>query len=174
MSKIPGSLFASFYLLGMTVLEVSSVNAQSRSVPEVAVVADDNKTYIGSTFTEVEPMHYSFENSVMRARITFLGGDRWKLDLQAKQSLRRVYFPFQSKRTPVASRVSEEIFYYPRLLGLAEKASARDKEWDWGLKMTYPGQLFAPLAILASSSEARMVAATNWPPKVVKPLYAAQ
>ncbi len=154
---------------------VPEVAVVSGSVPEVAVVGDDNKTYIVSSYTTLDAQRFlASENSLVNAMVTFLGDGRWQLDLKAKQHLQRIYFPFQTKRTPVASRVSDEIFYYPRLLGFAEKASARDANWDWGLKFTYPGQLFAPLVVLASSSEARMVAATNWPPKEVKPLYAAE
>ena len=167
-------LFTVLCLVLIAVFGVDRSNAQSRPVPEVGVVADDNKSYFASTYTEVDPLRHSFENSVMKGMVTFLGGDRWKLDLRAKRPLQRIYFPAQSKRSPVAPRVSDEIFYYPRVLGLAEKASARDKDWDWGLKLIYPGQLFAPLVVLASSSEARMVAATNWPPKKVKPLYGAE
>jgi len=184
MGKV-SSLSVASCLLATAVLGVPGSNVEfssgpewavvSGSVPEVAVVGDDNETYVVSSYTKLDAQHFfSSENSLVNAMVTFLGDDRWKLDLQAKQHLRRIYFPAQTKRTPVASRVSDEIFYYPRILGLAEKASARNTDWDWGPKFIYPGQLFAPLVVLASSSEARMVAATNWPPKKVKPLYGAE
>ena len=153
----------------------SRSNVQSGWVPEVAVLGDDGKYYIASSYTRLDDQHYLWsENAVMDVMVTDLGDDRWKLDLRAKRRLRQVYFPFQTMRTPVAPRPSDEIFYYPHILGLAEKASARDKDWDWGPNMVYPGQLFAPLVVLAGSSEARMVAATNWPPKEVTPLYGAE
>ncbi|PYV04223.1 MAG: hypothetical protein DMG10_08610 [Acidobacteria bacterium] len=165
MGKV-SSLSVASCLLATAVLGVPGSNVEfssgpewvvaSGSVPEVAVVGDDNKTYVVSSYTKLDAQHFfSSENSLVNAMVTFLGDDRWKLDLQAKQHLRRIYFPAQTKRTPVASRVSDEIFYYPRILGLAEKASARNTDWDWGPKFIYPGQLFAPLVVLASSSEAK-------------------
>src|ERR1041385_2579727 len=91
---------------------VPEVAVVSGAVPEVAVVGDDNKTYIVSSYTKLDAQHFlSSENSLVNAMVTSLGDDRWQLDLQAKEHVQRVYFPFQTMRTPVASRVSDEIFY---------------------------------------------------------------
>jgi hypothetical protein len=63
----------------------------------------------------------------------------------------------------------DAIVYYPRLLGVAVRASLLT-EWGWQ-GLDYPGPCFAPLVVVADDADARMVAATNWPPRRVSPMY---
>jgi hypothetical protein len=98
---------------------------------------------------------------------------QWSLTLAAKQDIKSVIFPSGSTRHPLDADIGDDVYYYPRLLGIVEPASARnaDGAW-WGLR--YPGEASAPLVVYADADQARMVAATNWPPRDVQPEYAAQ
>ena len=56
---------------------------------------------------------------------------------------------------------------------MTEQAASRNQDWHWW-GQPYPGGRVCPLTVMANDSSARIVAATNWPPKRVIPYYAAQ
>src|SRR5206468_12390787 len=103
MGKV-SSLSVASCLLATAVLGVPGSNVEfssgpewavaSGSVPEVAVVGDDNNTYVVSSYTKLDAQHFfSSEHSLENAMLPFLGDDPCTLHLQAKQPLRRIYFP---------------------------------------------------------------------------------
>jgi hypothetical protein len=146
-------------------------------VPDFAVVtADSRRVHVFSPadHTNIGANRYVIDDPVLRARVSAQPGSQWRLEiLQAKQELRTVYFPYQQQRDALDQDIRDDLFYYPHLLGITEKAVARNTDWAWW-GMVYPGPAFAPFVIVGDSDDARIVAATNWPPKTVSPLYAAQ
>jgi hypothetical protein len=145
-------------------LAVSSSHA-ALPCPQFLVATPAGQSYVYSDAT--------VDNSLMTARITDLGNDQWKLEITAKQDIRHVWFPWQPDRTPLDNDITDDIFYYPYLTGKAEKASTRNQDWTWS-GLAYPGLCYAPLVVMADGDNARIVAATNWPPRKVTPFYAAQ
>src|SRR5262249_55234154 len=71
-----------------------------------------------------------------------------------------VWFPWEPDRVTDAPPVDDAIVYYPRLLGVAVRASLLT-EWGWQGE-PYPGECYAPLVVVADDAGARMVAATHW------------
>jgi HYDIN/CFA65/VesB-like, Ig-like domain/Cep192 domain 4 len=149
------------------------VSAQS-GPPELLVkTRSDSVAHVYSTFTQINPTQYTISNSVINATVTNLGSGDWKVEVTAHRDLSSVYWPWQTKRTPLGATLTKDIYYYPYILGLTEQAPNRDQDWAWW-GQPYPGNAFAPLTVMANDSSARIVAATNWPPKRVIPYYAAQ
>jgi hypothetical protein len=141
-----------------------ATNYDSSETPEFAVVA--NKVlYIYSS--------PNVDDSLLTATVIYLGDDQWQLSIQAKRLITDVIFPWQSKRKPLDNNISDDIFYYPFQTGQSEKAANRNIDWTW-FNLTYPGGCFAPLVVMADDRKARIVAAVNWPPRKVSPMYAAQ
>ncbi|HWQ57038.1 MAG TPA: fibronectin type III domain-containing protein [Bryobacteraceae bacterium] len=142
--------------------------------PEFAVTTSDGGFRVFSSYTQVSPTQYSVSDPLLNATITDLGGGRWKLDITGvKQALATQYFPWQSQRSPLDSDISNDIYYYPNLMGRTEKATNRNQDWGWYGSL-YPGPIAAPLTVMADPASAKIVAAINWPPKTVAPQYAAQ
>ena len=106
------------------------------------------------------------------AKVRYLGGGEWQLDLHIKPGVFRVpalQFPSQSEPAPLGDS-DDDVYYYPFLSGVAERYDHRaDPNNSFGL--TYPGGTFAPLALLADPDDARLIFASNWPPVAVSPVY---
>jgi hypothetical protein len=125
------------------------------------------------TYIQINATQYSAQDNYLAAIVTDLGNDQWQLAIQAKQDLQNVYFPWQTQRSPLDADISDDFYYYPYILGMSEQAANHNVDYTWwGLE--YPGSAFAPLVVMADNDHAMIVAATNWPPKAVTPLYAAQ
>jgi len=115
-----------------------------------------------------QPMQIA--DRVLDATVVRLSGDEWELTLAPKdEAISAVWFPWAPDRTTSAPDLRVAAVYYPFLLGVAVKASLLT-EWGWQGNV-YPGGCFAPLVVLADDTDARMVAATNWPPRRVTPMY---
>jgi len=144
------------------------------AAPEFAVVTGGGTFYAYSTYKSTSSIQYAIDNDLLKALVTDLGGGQWSLQITPlKQPLATVYFPWQSHRTPLDDDITNDIYYYPNLLGRTEHALNRNSDWAW-YGSTYPGPASAPLVVMADHLSAKIVAATNWPPKTVTPLYAAQ
>ena len=147
------------------------------TVPPEFYVTNDPSTvrynYSNADYTQISSTKWSVEDVRLKATITDLGNSQWSLEIQAKINLTDINFPYQTKRSPLDADISDDIYYYPYILGQSEKASNRDTDWLW-MGMEYPATAFAPLVVMADSHSARIVAAVNWPPKSVIPQYAAQ
>ncbi len=108
-------------------------------------------------------------DDLLDATVALTGEDEWELTLTPKHDpITAVWFPWEADRALVP-RADSAVVYYPRLLGVAVR-SALLAEWGWQ-GGPYPGECFAPLVVVADDSESRMVAATNWPPRRVTPMY---
>src|SRR2546425_344951 len=117
---------------------------------------------------------YEEEDSVAKVRIYQEPGNQWRLDVTAKQDLKDVCFPYGSNAPALSSDLSSLIVYIPKGGGAyTEKArllTGSQPDDSWGV---YPGNFASPFLILANDLKARIVAAVNWPPRLVAPLYAA-
>jgi len=112
----------------------------------------------------------TISDDVLDATATDVGGDEVELTVTPKHdAITLVWFPWEPDRVTDAPRVDDAIVYYPRLLGVAVRASLL-AEWGWQ-GGPYPGECYAPLVVVADDADARMVAATNWPPRRVTPMY---
>lgn len=142
--------------------------------PELSVTtSSDGVAHVYSTYTQINAAQYRVSDSVISATVTNLGESQWKVDVTAQVNLSSVYWPWQTNRTPLGTTLENDIYYYPYILGMTEQAPNRNVDWTWW-GLPYPGSAFAPLTVMANDSSARIVAATNWPPKRVIPYYAAQ
>jgi hypothetical protein len=142
--------------------------------PELSVTtSSDGVAHVYSTYTQINSTQYKVSDPIISATLTNLGGGQWKIEVTANRNLASVYWPWQTNRTPLAATLTSDIYYYPYILGLTEQAPNHDVDWTWW-GQPYPGNAFAPLTVMANDSRAKIVAATNWPPKRVIPYYAAQ
>ena len=97
----------------------------------------------------------------------------WTLKIEAFDSIQKILFPWEKERHPLDEDISDDIFYYPFLAGVTEKATHRNLNWTWW-GLSYPGEAFAPFVIAADADNGRIVAAVNDPPRKVTPMYAAE
>ncbi len=94
----------------------------------------------------------------------------WELTLTNKDKpLREVWFPWEAKRTALNGDLDDDYIYYPFLMGTIELARYTETQKWWGVD--YPGDAFAPLVVIADRTKGRLVAAVNWPPRRVTPVY---
>ena len=109
-------------------------------------------------------------DAVLDATVAHLDRDEWELTIKPKgTAISAVWFPWEPDRVVSAPGLDRAVVYYPRHLGVAVRASLlSDWGWEGGV---YPGECFAPLVVVADEVDARMVAATNWPPRRVIPMY---
>jgi hypothetical protein len=114
---------------------------------------------------------FSIRNELVWARVARVEGDAWELHLENRsgKALSEVWFPWEPNASALNGVLEDDIVLYPRLLGVAEKADLL-AEWDW-FGEGYPGGAFAPLVVVSDQSAARMVAAVNWPPRRVRPVF---
>jgi hypothetical protein len=108
-------------------------------------------------------------DDAVKASVRSVGDGEWELKLEVKRGpVTAVWFPWEGEST-TATADAHDVVYYPHLFGVAERmASLAPWSWKGG---AYPGYSFAPLVVVAGDHRARMVAATNWPPRRVSPLY---
>ncbi len=111
-------------------------------------------------------------DNVVSATITNID-DIWTLDITANTEIEKVYFPYESERNSLDSDISDDVVYYPYFSGATEKATNINTDWTWWGAI-YPGQFFAPFIVVGDLDNGRIVAATNWPAKRVRPQYAAE
>lgn len=167
-------------LVATLCLWTGTQQARAAGVPEFAVTPADGSTFFMfgtalGNYTE-SGGQYIAENNYVRGVVTNIGPDMWKLELTAKQAIKDVYFPWQTIRESLNGNINDDIYYYPHYLGITRKATSQvnniNLDWHWW-GTTYPGTSM-PLAVIADDRDARIVAATNWPPKNLTPLFGAE
>lgn len=101
------------------------------------------------------------------AELTYLQDNRWRLRLTARTNITDVTFPWPGNEPARALSSPGAIYYSMYLLGIARRVDSLDQfEWNG---VHYPGGCHAPLIVCATEQEAKLVAATNWPPRRVLP-----
>ncbi len=119
---------------------------------------------------EEEPGYGSVSDRWVEASVQRVAPEQWKLRLRCKQTaLKNVWFPWQHEQSWIGAASDDDVIYYPRRMGLAIHADSL-REWGWR-GGAYPGYCFSPLVVVADRTRAKIVAATNWPPKRVLPYY---
>jgi hypothetical protein len=113
---------------------------------------------------------FIIEDERIYAKITSVGDFRWELNLDVRDgSPTQVWFPWEDKALPLDDDIKEDLVLYPYLMGVAKRAeSLKSYSW-WGLD--YPGPCISPLVVITNKRKARITAATNWPPRRVKPIF---
>jgi hypothetical protein len=111
-----------------------------------------------------------YSNQYVDAEIKYIGNNQWSLNILNKNmEIKEVWFPWQPEEYVLNPNIMDDIIFYPYLFGTAELAASRDAyEWSGN---DYPGTLMAPLIVISDVSKAKIVAAVNWPPKKVTPLW---
>ena len=138
--------------------------------PSFLVRFFDGKTKVFNSYNAVNDKEWNCSDKNLSATIERVTNDEWKLKIDTKDvPIKEVSFPWFEKKIALNSNQADDIIYYPYLLGVSMKPELRG-EWEWW-GVDYPGSSFAPLVIIADDTDAIMVAATNWPPKKVKPVY---
>jgi len=129
----------------------------------------------GSFIEHPEPTSRSdgtclFVDTHLEAAVAPLADQQWELRIQTRDTaLKEVWFPWEPQAQFLNNDLDDDVLYYPHLMGLAWAARwVTDSTWQG---RDYPGYCFSPLAVIADDSDARMVAATNWPPTRVSILY---
>jgi hypothetical protein len=99
-----------------------------------------------------------------------LGDGQYELKISNKdRRIEQVWFPYHLDGVVLNSHTQDDILFYPHFFGTAEKPD-HGSPWTWS-GFDYPGHTYAPLVVLADETDGFMVAATNWPPRRVKPTH---
>lgn len=128
----------------------------------------------GGTFRVITNFDHSADEVVISdasfdATMRDLGDDVFELTITANEDLAHVDFPWKQQQSFLGP---DDDIYYPFWLGLREKASEQCA-WCWGSgpTLSYPGSLFAPLIITEGDGKTKLLAAQNWPPVKIHPMY---
>lgn len=153
------SLISSILLLSATV--------NAGEPPDFAVHLADQSFKAMSWPPATESGVWRLDSSDVSAELAQLPENRWRLRLTAKTNLSQVIFPWPGNEPARALRSPGALYYSLYLLGIARRVDSL-QEFEWA-GVHYPGACHAPLMVCATDTEAKMVAATNWPPRYVLP-----
>jgi len=94
----------------------------------------------------------------------------WQLRVMSLgPKITELWFPYEEVSTAIGADADDDVLYFPHLMGQARRVASLDEtKWDG---RSYPGPCFAPLVMIGDESKARMLAATNWPPRKVFVAY---
>jgi len=164
------TIFIAIFVYTRSFAEQVSLSSVFEDVPPFAVRLSNGelKVFKRADLQGKDELRFSDEN--LEAAIKPLGNNQFELEISNKNiRIDQVWFPYQSDSVVLNSDMSDDMVYYPHFFGTVEKCDS-NSSWDW-LGFDYPGHTFAPLIIIADESDAFIVAAVNWPPKRIKPLY---
>lgn len=171
-----GVVVSSCIVSGLLLFFGTTAPASAASaVPEFSVITSSGTFQAYSSYTAIGGGKYTVSDSTLDAMVTDLGNNFWQLSVTPKTTLTSVRFPWMSNRDPLGSDISDDVYYYPYQLGIGQKASYQNNgENDYFGGPLYPGALSAPVVVIADNTNAKIVAATNWPPKAVSPYYGSE
>ena len=135
-------------------------------VPSFAVRFVDGRFKVyRSAATHVDPL--------LRASLEHLGDGRWRLKLtNGRMPINELWFPWPADPQPLDDEINDDVAIEPTRGGIAKRMTAL-VEWGWRGTL-YPGTSHGPYTIVADHDNARIVAATNWPPIAVTPMISRQ
>ncbi|MBI4039881.1 hypothetical protein HY389_00815 [Candidatus Daviesbacteria bacterium] len=136
----------------------------------------NGQTY--SSYTQVDATHWTVEDGRLKATIIDLGNNQWQLDLQAKQTISDVWFPYMSAAQPLDGNIADDLYYWPTQMGQTDRVDSVPS-WDgYWLEYRYPGKdsstVSSPFVIMADDDNGIIAAATNWPAREAKPRFGGQ
>lgn len=113
---------------------------------------------------------YVYDSDKAKAIVRKINNNEWELQLFSKNSeISKVWFPWEANQVTLDDDNSDDIAYSAFLMGQTRKMQDTCNFCWEGVE--YPGLSFSPLVIVADDDNARLVAATNWPPRRVHPLF---
>ncbi len=132
-----------------------------------------SRTYSTNFVYETNTSRF-YSDSFLDANVSYEGDHIWKLQIWTKGSpAYSVSFPYDAEGYSLDGDASDEYILYPRRMGQALKLTAWQSWWGpWmydtsDVAFIYPGgNAFSPLIVVADEDDARIAAATNWPPKL--------
>lgn len=149
------------------VVAVALTAAAFADAPSFAVRDGAGKSHIYSAGPRAgEGTRYA--DAIVDATVLPSGPDQWELTLTARVDLTEVWFPWP--KDAIEPRAASGAALYVAEVGGARIRAAALKEYDWAGAM-YPSGCFAPLLIQSNERSAWLMAATNWPPRQVRPLH---
>lgn len=112
----------------------------------------------------------TFDDDRLGATLSRVENDVWELSVRCKTgTLAEIWFPWFRQPLRDDAQARNDTFYCPTGIGQA-KPAAKTRDFGWE-GQPYPGGCVSPLVILADDREALLVAAANWPPQPVTPLF---
>lgn len=148
----------------------ASGESPAESCPSFAIKLDDGTFVEYAKPTGRRDEGYLFADSHLEAVVTPLPNHQWELKIQTKNVVvKEIWFPWEPRPEFINEDLDDDVLYYPHLMGVAWGARwVNDLEWTG---REYPGFCFSPLMVIADGTDARMVAAVNWPPRKVSVVY---
>ncbi len=143
----------------------------TESCPSFAVRLVDGTFLEYTKPTDRRDKAYVFTDTLLAAVVVPLPDHQWELTIQLKDiAAKEIWFPWEPRGQHINKQLDDDVLYYPHLMGLAWAANlVNDSKWAGN---DYPGYCFSPLAVISDNDDARIVAATNWPPRRVFVQYA--
>ncbi|MBI5864000.1 MAG: hypothetical protein HZB38_05750 [Planctomycetes bacterium] len=148
-------------------LSLAAAAAALGDAPRFAVRSADGRFHACEP-KSATPSGYAIQDDHVEATVASTGAGQWELTLKARTALSEIWFPWPADR--IAPRAAGGAFVYMAEVGGARVRADSLKEFAWAGAM-YPTGCFAPLVIHADGRAAHLVAAINWPPRPVRPLY---
>lgn len=128
--------------------------------------------YVEPTF--VEGGNCFYDDGRVNAAVS-RDGTIYEMTLKPYEGVREVWFPYDSADYLLGFDYRDDLVYYPKLMGIAHRVTNVSNNGWSGLSesypATYPGVVFSPMIVRTDGAHARMVAAANWPPLAVSPVY---
>lgn len=148
---------------------LAAVETASATLPAFAV-RSPNGEFRAYKWPDPEQGAATVSDEWLEATVQRVDEDTFELTVRTTDvALSEVWFPWPAEQKTLPTQSGKPVLYYPALFGVAI-SPARLREWDWKGD-PYPGGSCAPLAVLADQRSAYLVAATNWPPQRVRPMY---
>lgn len=137
--------------------------------PPQANIRLNGDKYVVTQWRSTGPTRFEFESPELTASIVDAGGGQWTFELNPRQSVQEVWFPWEPQQIVLNSDMSDDVVLTPKFGGTACRMDSL-MEWGWNGNL-YPGVSFSPLLIVTDRRSARVAAATNWPPRNLTPMY---
>ncbi|MBI5864300.1 MAG: BACON domain-containing protein [Planctomycetes bacterium] len=137
--------------------------APSGAVPPIFIRYDDGQ---GRIYRD----QMSYSDDRMSATIRLVGEQQWELSLNNQgHAITEVWFPWDWNQVKLNDNLVDDVLFTTLFAGVA-RLPHEAVEWGWN-GFVYPGGAFAPLNVLADPYRARIMAATNWPPRRVSAMW---
>lgn len=144
------------------------VDTPDTEPPSFYVRRADNRKV--ETFNWPQDPPYQIDNATIKATLEYRGENQWRLTATPKIRIAELAFPSGIKSAKLdQSNLHDDVIYYPYWLGVIRRADSM-KPWGWW-GLDYPGSCFSPLIVREDENAAFMLAAIDWPPKRVRPMF---
>jgi hypothetical protein len=152
-----------------------SINVLSDVLPE-PVAPPTFAIYAGNTFRRLratgQPVNGVWTVTTPEADVELrkVGQYEWELRVSARAPVGDVWFPWPEDDFSKALRQGGQPYYFTMLHFGAVSRVADTPDFAWA-GPEYPGAVHSPWVICATNTHARIVAASNWPPRKVNAMH---